>query len=72
MYVDESSNAKMSETEILLKNMNGDVLEHSLCFFSQTSNDETEYEALIACLILARKFEAISLKIARDSDFVVN
>lgn len=49
-FVDGSSNARVSGTGILLKSPNSDLLEHSLHFGFQASNNEDEYDALIAGL----------------------
>lgn len=48
LFIDGSSNTRGSKVGILLKNSKGDLLEHSLRFSFQASNNKAEYEALIA------------------------
>lgn len=66
LYVGGSSNARGSEAGMLLRNPNGDLLEHSLRFGFSASNTKVEYEALVAGLVLAKRFGATSLKIFSD------
>lgn len=47
------------------------MVEHSLGFSFQISNNEEEYEALIMGLRLAWKFGGTALKIASDSQLAV-
>lgn len=67
LFVDGSLNANGSGAGILLKNMRGDLMEHSLRFSFQVSNNKAEYEALIVGLGLGKKLEATILKILSDS-----
>lgn len=61
-----------SGARILLNSLNMDVVEHSLQFGFQASNNEVEYEALITCLRLTWNFETTLLKITSYSSMVVN
>lgn len=48
------------------------MIEHSLHFSFQASNNKAEFEALIPLFGLPQKFGATSLKIVSDSELVVN
>ena len=53
MYVDGASSTTGSRAGILLENEEGVVVEHSLTLSFPTSNNQAEYEALLAGLRLA-------------------
>ena len=59
LYVDGSSNKKGSRTKIILEGPRHFQLEVSLRFKFKTFNNQAEYEAPIACLILARDMGAM-------------
>ena len=51
----------------MLINLEGHKIPCALCFGFQVSNNETEYEALIVGLRLARELQARNLRIYSDS-----
>lgn len=63
---------KGEQSCILLKSPYGDFIEHSFHFGFLASNIEAKYKALIAARGLAKKFRATLLKIASDSQLVIN
>ncbi|XP_072057740.1 uncharacterized protein [Arachis hypogaea] len=71
LFVDGASNPKGLGEGILLENQEGIVLEHSLRFSFKASNNQVEYEALIARLRLAIDLHIFSLKVYCDSLLVV-
>lgn len=71
-YVDESLNVKGIGVEMLLISPSDELIEQVLSFSFEASNNEAEYEALIARLELAHKFKAISLLIFTNSQLAVN
>ncbi|XP_019432725.1 PREDICTED: uncharacterized protein LOC109339689 [Lupinus angustifolius] len=72
IFVDGSSNPKGSEAGILLENGQGVTIEHSLTFTFLTSNNQTEYEACITGLQLAKEVGARKVLICSDSQLVVS
>ncbi|KAL5583444.1 hypothetical protein UlMin_015886 [Ulmus minor] len=72
LNVDGSSNFRGSGLGLVLASPNGDKIEQSIrCGFLATNN-EAEYEALIAGLSLAREMGVEQIKILSDSQLVVN
>ena len=67
LYVDSSSNPKGTETGIVLKGPNDILIEKSLHFTFKTSNNQVEYEAIIAGLSLAREGGVKTLICKTDS-----
>jgi len=61
VYVDGSSNNKGTGAGIVLEGPGELLVEQSLQFEFKTSNNQAEYEALIAGLELARDMGAIRL-----------
>ena len=71
LSVDGAANSQGNgEGLILIASKRIDV-EYALRFGIQASNNETEYEAVIAGLNLAHSMEADQLEICRDSQLVV-
>ncbi|KAK4848380.1 hypothetical protein QYF36_012250 [Acer negundo] len=71
LSVDGSSNIKGSGLGLVLKSPQGDIMEQSIhCGFCATNN-EAEYEALIAGLDLAKSLNVRSIKVLNDSQLVV-
>jgi len=60
LYVDGASNVKGSEAWIILEGPNNITLEQALKINFRASNNQVEYEALIAGMKLAREVEALS------------
>jgi len=61
LYVDGSSNLKGAGASIMLEGPNDILVEKSLYFSFKTSNNQAEYEAILAGLSLARKVGVKSL-----------
>nr|XP_025617189.1 uncharacterized protein LOC112709521 [Arachis hypogaea] len=71
LYVDGSSNPHGCGAGIILDDGHGNVIEHSLNFSFKASNNQSEYEALIAELRLAADLNITELKVYCDSLLVV-
>ncbi|XP_057724061.1 uncharacterized protein LOC130940023 [Arachis stenosperma] len=71
LFVDGASNPQGAGAGILLESSDGIVLEHSLRFSFKASNNQSEYEALIAGLRLATDLHIANLKVYCDSLLVV-
>ncbi|XP_021811720.1 uncharacterized protein LOC110754904 [Prunus avium] len=72
LYVDGSSNRQGSEAGLVLKAPDQTTIEYAIRFQFRTSNNEAEYEALLAGLRLAKEMGAQQLRICSDSQLVVN
>ncbi|XP_072058142.1 uncharacterized protein [Arachis hypogaea] len=70
-YVDGSSNPQGCGAVIILDNSHDNVIEHSLNFSFKASNNQSEYEALIARLRLAADLNTTALKVYCDSLLIV-
>ncbi|XP_062100590.1 uncharacterized protein LOC133806515 [Humulus lupulus] len=72
LSVDGSSNNKGCRLGIVLTTSTGDVIQRSIrCEFKATNN-EAEYEALIAGFDLARELNIKNIEVTSDSQLVVN
>ncbi|XP_016167987.1 uncharacterized protein LOC107610451 [Arachis ipaensis] len=71
LYVDRASNENGCGAGILLKDDTGVQAEQSIKFLFKTTNNQAEYEALLAGLRLAKEVEISSLKVHCDSLLVV-
>ncbi|XP_072059858.1 uncharacterized protein [Arachis hypogaea] len=71
LFVDGASNPHGAGVGMLLENSEGIALEHSLRFSFKASNNQAEYEALIAGLRLAADLHVDNLKVYCDSLLVV-
>ena len=71
LSVDGVANAHRSGSGLILTSLYGIDVEYALRFGFQTSNNEAEYEAVIAGLNLAHSMEADQLGVCRDSQLVV-
>ncbi|XP_071920730.1 uncharacterized protein [Coffea arabica] len=71
LHVNGSSNSEGSGTGLLLEDPQGDVCSYALRFDFAASNNEAEYEAVIAGLQLARKLGAAHILVYSDSQLVV-
>ena len=67
MCVDGSSNKRRSEAGLILVSPEGHRMHCALRFRFKPSNNETEYEALIAGLNLTKEMRMESLEIYNDS-----
>ncbi|XP_027158219.1 uncharacterized protein LOC113759836 [Coffea eugenioides] len=71
LHVDGSSNSEGSGAGLLLEDPQGEVCSYALRFDFAASNNEAEYEAVIAGLQLARKLGAGHILVYSDSQLVV-
>ncbi|XP_070051512.1 uncharacterized protein [Nicotiana tomentosiformis] len=71
LYTDVTSNAAGSGLGLVLEVPTGEVIRQSIRFPDMTNN-EAEYEAVIAGLRLALKYGAKRLKLHCDSQLVIN
>ncbi|XP_027182223.1 uncharacterized protein LOC113780640 [Coffea eugenioides] len=71
LYVDGSSNGDGSGAGLLLEDPQGEVFSYALRFDFPATNNEAEYEALIAGLQLARRLGAQQIHVRSDSQLVV-
>ncbi|XP_061348929.1 uncharacterized protein LOC133294291 [Gastrolobium bilobum] len=70
LYVDGSTNTKGSGARIIIENPDGVAMEHSLSFNFNTTNNQAEYEEMIAGLLQAKELGAQHLKVFSDSQLV--
>ena len=71
LSVDGASNAQGSGAGLILTSLEGIDIEYALRFGFHTSNNEAEYEAVIASLNLAHSLEVDQLEVYSDSQLVV-
>ncbi|XP_027178053.1 uncharacterized protein LOC113777216 [Coffea eugenioides] len=71
LYVDGSSNGDDSGAGLLLEGPQGEVCSYALRFDFPATNNEAEYEALIAGLQLARRLCAQRIHVRSDSQLVI-
>ena len=71
LSVDGASNAQGSGAVLILTSPEGIDIEYALRFGFQASNNEAEYEAVIAGLNLAHSLEVDQLEVCSDSQLVV-
>ena len=67
LSVDGSSNQQGSGAGVILEGSNGLLIEQALRFAFKESNNQAEYEALIAGMLLAKEMGARSLLVKSDS-----
>ena len=72
LYMDGASNDTGSRVGMMLISPEGHEIHCSICFGFKASNNEAEYEALIAGLGLAHELQVRNVKIFSDSQLVVN
>ncbi|KAK3022983.1 hypothetical protein RJ639_046687 [Escallonia herrerae] len=72
LYVDDSSAVGSNGAGIILISPEGFIIEYALRFGFQASNNEAEYEALLAGIRLAHALKVDSLSVHSDSQLVVN
>lgn len=58
MNVDGSSNEKRSRTEVILESLDEVIIEQSIRFEFEATNNQAKYEALLAGLRLAKEIGA--------------
>jgi len=69
--VDWSSNQQGSGAGVILEGRNGLLIKQALKFAFKTSNDQVEYESLIARMLLAKELRAQRLLVKSDSLLVI-
>lgn len=72
LYTDGASNKDGAGIGILLVHPDGKETTHAIKLSFKTSNNETEYEALIACLKLTIAQKVTSLRAHADSQLIAN
>jgi hypothetical protein len=72
LSVDGASNLRGSRAGIVLEGPNGVMIEQSLRFAFRASNNQAEYEALIAGMKLAKEMEVTDLRAKSDSQLITN
>ncbi|XP_061368789.1 uncharacterized protein LOC133311711 [Gastrolobium bilobum] len=72
LFVDGSSNMRGSGVGIIIENPEGVAVEHSLTLEFPTSNNQAEYEAMIAGLIYAKELGAEYLVVYSDSQLATS
>ncbi|XP_016182641.1 uncharacterized protein LOC107624718 [Arachis ipaensis] len=70
LHVDGSSNVTFGGAGVILESQNGVVIEQSVRYKFPVSNNQAEYEALLAGLALAREVGAKVLEVNTDSQVV--
>ena len=68
LSVDRATNAQGSRAGLILTSLEGIDIEYALRFKFQASNNEAEYEAVIAGLNLAHSLEIDQLEVYSDSN----
>ena len=71
LSIDGAANAQGSGAGLILTSPDGIDMEYALRFGFQASNNEAEFEAVIAGLNLAHFMEADQLEVSSDSQLVV-
>ena len=71
LFVDGAANAQESGARLILTSSEGIDIEYALRFGFQASNNEVEYEAVIAGLNLVHSMEVDQLEVCSDSQLVV-
>ena len=72
LHVDGASSRQGFQIGIQLESPTGEIIEKSFCLGFNTSNNEAEYESLIASLRLARSVGAREISAFSDSQLVTN
>ncbi|XP_068503947.1 uncharacterized protein [Phaseolus vulgaris] len=70
LSVDGSSNQQGSGAGIVLEGRNGVLIEQALRFAFKASNNQAEYEALIAGMLLAKEMGVRNLLVKSDSQLI--
>lgn len=72
LYVDGASNINGCRAGLILISVKNDKIRYSLRFAFKVSNNEAEYEALLAGLRLAQELQIENSKIYSDSQLIVS
>ena len=71
LSVEKATNAQGSKVGLILTSREGIDIEYALIFGFQASNNEAEYEAVIAGLNLAHSMKVDQFEVCKDSQLVV-
>ena len=72
LFTDGASNVRGTRLGMLLKSPQGDIIPHSIACEFQATNNEAEYEALIAGIQLAKDMNVRYLQVYVDSLLITN
>ncbi|GAA0150112.1 hypothetical protein LIER_09123 [Lithospermum erythrorhizon] len=72
MFVDSSRNEKGSGAEILIRGPNNVIIEYALRFAFPTTNNETEYEAMVAGLVIVQSLGINRIWVKEDSKLIID
>ncbi|XP_071714424.1 uncharacterized protein [Rutidosis leptorrhynchoides] len=72
LYTDGASSSDGSGAGLMLVNPEGKEFTYALCFEFTTTNNEAEYEALLAGLRMAKELKILHLRAFVDSQLVAN
>ena len=72
LHMDGSSNIKGSGLGLVLTSLDRDMVERSINYGFKATNNEAEYEGMIAGLSLAKDIGAQRLTVCSDSQLVIN
>lgn len=72
LHVDGSSNVRGAGVGIVLTSPTGNTASRAVRCNIKATNNESEYEALIAGLTLAHQMGAENIQVYRDSQLIVN
>jgi len=70
LSVDGASSTKGSEGGVILEDLEGNMIEQALKFAFRTSNNQAEYETLIARMLLAKELGVSQLLAKTDSRLI--
>ena len=70
LYIDRASNAQDNGASLILTNSEGIVIEYIFWFNFKSSNNQVEYEALLAGLKIAKELDIENLKVFTDSQLI--
>ena len=71
LHTDGASNAQGSGADLILTNFEGIVTEYALRFNFKASNNQVEYEALLASLKIAKELDIENMKVFIDSKLII-
>ncbi|GAA0139898.1 hypothetical protein LIER_01357 [Lithospermum erythrorhizon] len=71
LYVDGASNNKGARAEILIQGVEGEQFEYVLRYSFKATNNEVEYEAMVARLQMAKALDISRLRVRGDSKLVI-
>ena len=70
LHIDRASNAQSSGAGLILINFEGIVTKYAFRFNFKASNNQAEYEALLAGLKIAKELDIDNLKVFTDSQLI--